>query len=105
MCRCHNCHSVFFKTLDVRILKNKTQKSAPPDLLYKKRCKRCKFKYFFLKSLPSGRTEPATFELWSQGEPIKESVSVRPKILVSEYTQRVSQPADTLIPYLQGGSA
>lgn len=107
--QCDNCQSLFFKTLETRV---SGENSA---ILYKKRCKRCKYKYLVRKTIPSGQVALATYQEWLGGVkvnlPKAAGISERPKIMVGEYTQRVSKPADQLIPYLsrisraeQGGS-
>lgn len=122
---CENCHSLFFKTLETRLC---AENSA---ILYKKRCKRCKFKYLVRKPIPNGQVigvspvngSPADIsptnippknvlpEKVSQAEwrlarkinvlPGNAAVSERARILVGEYTQRISNPAEVMSPYLQ----
>lgn len=95
---CENCQSLFFKTLETRLC------SENPAILYKKRCKRCKYKYIIRKGLPNGQITPASREEWLEAEkvnlPGQASVSERGKILVSEYTRKVSNPADRVGAYL-----
>jgi hypothetical protein len=99
--RCENCQSLFFKTLETRVL------AENASILYKKRCKRCKFKYLIRKDVVAGRLQPASYEEWTLGSKIKnqstysKKVSERGRIFVSEYTERISRPAEEPLPYLQ----
>jgi hypothetical protein len=94
---CQNCQSLFFKTLETRIAE---QGRA---LFYKKRCKRCKYKYLLRKELSLGTIKSISYEEWTTGSRIashSSRVSERPKILSSEYSQRISKTNDKTIDYL-----
>ena len=97
--QCENCRSLFFKTLETRLCR---ENSA---LYYKKRCKRCKYKYLVKKSIPSGSISPAAHAEWLGATKIQNSgsakASERAKILVGEYTQKISNPADQMQAYLR----
>lgn len=100
--QCENCESLFFKTLETRIC---SENSA---ILYKKRCKRCKYKVLVRKAVPSGQVWPATHQEWLSARKVETplqagsaKISERPKILVGEYTQKVSKPAGETGGYLQ----
>lgn len=96
--RCENCQSLFFKTLETRFL------AENEAILYKKRCKRCKYKYLVRKDISTSQVHTASYSEWTQGRKIATSttkVSERAKIFVSEYTGRMSQAADRSIHYLQ----
>lgn len=93
MARCLNCNSLFFKTLETRCLPRHN------TLLYKKRCKRCKFKYFFRQDFPDRQVRPVPFELWQQGRRV-ESADGRMRIIIGEYSRRISQPCEKAAHYL-----
>lgn len=99
--RCENCQSLFFKTLETRVL------AENASILYKKRCKRCKFKYLVRKDMVVGRLQPASYEEWTLGSKVKNQsrqsakVSERGRVFVSEYTVRISKAAEDPLPYLQ----
>ena len=59
--QCEHCQSLFFKTLVTRI---SAEHSA---IFYKKRCKRCKFKYLLRKTIPNGQMTLATQKEWLAG--------------------------------------
>jgi hypothetical protein len=99
--QCDNCESLFFKILETRLC---SENSA---ILYKKRCKRCKYKYLVRKTVPSGQVLQATHDEWLTARkietPVKNGrsrISERPKILVGEYTQKISNPAGETSGYL-----
>jgi transcriptional regulator NrdR family protein len=95
--RCEHCQSLFFKTLETRLL---VENEA---ILYKKRCKRCKYKYFIRKTIGQNQMQSATYEEWTQGRKVVlpfKRVSERSRIFVSEYTGRISQAAETPLEYL-----
>jgi DNA-directed RNA polymerase subunit RPC12/RpoP len=107
--QCDNCQSLFFKTLETRV------SGENLAILYKKRCKRCKYKYLVRKTIPHGQIALATHQEWlgavKVNLPPAAGICERPKIMVGEYTQRISKPADEMMPYLrqirraeQGGS-
>jgi len=101
--QCENCQSLFFKTLETRLC---AENSA---ILYKKRCKRCKYKYLVRKPVPAGQIAQATREEWLQASKIdthatsngQSRIYERPKILVGEYTQKISSPAEAMRDYLR----
>jgi hypothetical protein len=96
--RCENCQSLFFKTLETRFL------AENEAILYKKRCKRCKYKYLIRKNIGAGQMQTASYEEWLLGRKITlpaAKISERAKIFVSEYTGRISQGADVPLTYLQ----
>lgn len=96
--RCENCRSLFFKTLETRVLENQAL------LLYKKRCKRCKYKYLLKKELPSGQISAVTLAEWQAGRKVNmagSKIADRARIFVSEYTSRVSHSADDQLSYLR----
>ncbi len=95
--QCDNCESLFFKTLETRVL---SQESV---LLYKKRCKRCKQKALFKQQLPDGCLLPATMEQWLAGTKVElpnGKMLRRAQLFVSEYTRRISRPAEDHRAYL-----
>jgi hypothetical protein len=96
--QCANCRSLFFKTLETRIL----EESAA--LLYKKRCKRCKFKYLFKKDLSCGTVSEISLSEWQEGLTVHlagRRIADRARIFVSEYTGRISHAAEDQLAYLQ----
>ena len=99
MSRCGNCDSLFFKTLEVRLAK--VEAGAPVVMLYKKRCKRCKFKYLFRKPVTGGAMTLATHAEWLQGQKLPEGAETRVRILASEYSQRVGRSAEKGGMYLE----
>jgi hypothetical protein len=95
--RCKNCQSLFFKTLETRVL------AENASILYKKRCKRCKFKYLVRKDIVAGQVQPATYQEWALAQKVASQptrTSERGRVFVSEYTGRVSCPAEEQLPYL-----
>ena len=95
--QCENCQSLFFKTLETRV------SPEHMSILYKKRCKRCKYKYVVRKPIAGGVLVPASRMEWLEGVkvnlPVSEKHAERPKIMVGEYTRRISNPADETMPY------
>ncbi len=110
MCRCLNCDGRFFKTLETRILRpsdslslsEEEQSSNTVVLMMKKRCKRCKHKYFYRKDWPENKTQPIAYELWREGVKIANNVlSSRGHVFASEYSKKISRHAEETIPYLK----
>jgi hypothetical protein len=96
--KCANCDSLFFKTLETRVLE------SPVAVLYKKRCKRCKYKYLLKKELLSGHTSLIALSEWQAGRKVSRAACKpveRGRVFVSEYTGRISRAAETTLPYLQ----
>lgn len=97
--QCENCQSLFFKTLETRI------SSENAAIYYKKRCKRCKYKYLVKKNIPQGPLRQASRLEWLKATKIQTSgaagISERAKILVGEYTQKISNPTDRMQAYLR----
>lgn len=60
---------------------------------------RCKHKGFFRQDLPDLRTSSIPVEVWRQGRPLPGG-DTRMKLLVSEYTRRISQAPEVVSPYL-----
>lgn len=105
MPRCLDCESVYFKTLEIRAL---TGRKEPPALLYKKRCKRCKTKQFVKKNITTGAIELTTYEDFCRGDRIAGAYELnndRFRMMVSQYTRRISRPADEQIRWKKGGAA
>lgn len=91
--QCLYCHSLFFKTLEIRI-------SGVSDLLYKKRCKRCKHKQFFRKNMLTGAFSPLSLTDWLAGRKINLQ-GYRASVMVSEYTRKISKSAERQADYLR----
>lgn len=95
--RCDNCQSLFFKTLETRLC------GEGEAILYKKRCKRCKYKYLIRKAVPGGQVHAASLIEWAGGTKIHtrpETISERGRTFIGEYSRRASRPADETLPYL-----
>lgn len=90
---CPHCNSLFLKTLEVRI-------SINSDILYKKRCKRCKQKALFRRPLLSAVLKPLSLQDWLAGRKVSLN-AVRAQIFVSEYSKKISRPAERQATYLQ----
>ncbi|MGE0201394.1 MAG: hypothetical protein AB7P76_10550 [Candidatus Melainabacteria bacterium] len=102
MARCPNCSAVFFKTLGTRIVS--ATANVGITLVYKKRCKRCKLKYFFIRHLPENRTELTHYETWCQAREICELGVTAPgpmRVTAGEYTRRVARGSDQTGGYLR----
>lgn len=96
--QCGNCQSLFFKTLETRLSANGSA------LLYKKRCKRCKFKYALGRQIPHGALQPTSWEEWRCGRKvggIATTPSERGRVFVSDYSEKVSRAADRTLGYLR----
>jgi hypothetical protein len=93
MAHCSHCHSLFFKTLEVRV-------SKASEILYKKRCKRCKRKALFRKDHLSATLRPLSLADWHAGQKVSLN-GYRAQIFVSEYTRKASRPADRQAAYLK----
>jgi hypothetical protein len=106
---CLNCHSIFFKTLEVRVLPFEIQALLGEDasqvtLLYKKRCKRCKHKYYYRKDFPGEATQPVAYSLWMSGRKINlpgARPDARPQLIASEYSKRVGHAAEDNLAYMR----
>lgn len=93
--QCAHCQSLFFKTLEIRI--HSTQKA----LLYKKRCKRCKFKCLVQRNSLHGSLTPTTLADWQKAHKVQtQQGPSTSKILVSEYTTRISRSKEPPLDYL-----
>jgi hypothetical protein len=96
--QCGNCRSLFFKTLETRI---------PPDggaILYKKRCKRCKFKTLIRKELATGTVQDITHEAWLSAVKVSlpgSRLVERGRVHISEYSSRISRAAESHAGYLK----
>jgi len=90
--RCEHCASLFFKTLETRY----SQENQ--SVLYKKRCKRCKFKCLVRKDIASGASQAATREEWRLAQkvslPISGKTYERGRVFISEYALQVSRSAE-----------
>jgi hypothetical protein len=91
--QCAHCNSLFFKTLEVRI-------SKASELLYKKRCKRCKRKTFFRRDLLNALLKPLSWIDWQAGQKVSVG-GYRAQVFVSEYTRKMSRSSDRQNWYLQ----
>lgn len=91
--QCAHCNSLFFKTLEVRV-------SKASEVLYKKRCKRCKRKALFRKDLLNALLKPLSLTDWQAGQKVSVG-GYRAQIFVSEYTRKMSGPSDRQALYLQ----
>ncbi len=105
MCRCLNCDSRFFKTLETRILSTPNTSSSSEastiTFMMKKRCKRCKYKYFYRKDLPENITKAISYDLWAQGTRVASTtLSTRGHVFASDYSKKISREAEKTIPYL-----
>jgi DNA-directed RNA polymerase subunit RPC12/RpoP len=93
--QCAHCQSLFFKTLEIRI--HSTQKA----LLYKKRCKRCKYKYLVQRNSLQGSLMPASFSDWQKAHRVQgQKAPSTASVLVSEYTARISRSKEPPLDYL-----
>ena len=93
--QCTHCQSLFFKTLEIRI--HSTQKA----LLYKKRCKRCKFKCLVQRNSLQGSLMPATLTDWQSAHRVQTRQDPSTSsVLVSEYTARISRSKEPPLDYL-----
>lgn len=95
--RCENCYGFFFKILETRV------SVANQFVFYKKRCKRCKFKYVVRKHATVQGVQVATHQEWTEARKVlsgKASVADRGKVFVSEYTSRISQAPEKTQVYL-----
>ncbi len=90
--RCEHCASLFFKTLETRY----SQESH--SVLYKKRCKRCKFKCLVRKDIDSGASQAATREEWHAAQKVSLPAHGKPcergRVFISEYALQVSRSAE-----------
>ncbi|MEB3245876.1 MAG: hypothetical protein VKJ06_07835 [Vampirovibrionales bacterium] len=105
---CPNCSGRYFKTLEIRYAPTEPKEHSPPALplmlLYKQRCKRCKFKWIFKKT-PALGWQLGTWLLWPSATRVasRESPLLKPRkskrdgpvflehrAFVSEYTARLS---------------
>lgn len=94
--QCENCQSMFFKTLETRILPQSM------SILYKRRCKRCKCKYIFRQETPDAPMRLAVLTDWEAGLKVSlPNACDRPRIFISEYSQRISGDAERSLPYLR----
>lgn len=94
--RCAHCQSMFFKTLETRLLGG--------IILYKKRCKRCKFKYLLKKEAEGTQLLPANRDEWLSGQKVTlgdGKTSERAKVFISEYSGRISRAAEDHTAYLK----
>lgn len=94
--QCGNCHSLFLKTLEIRI------HAAGNALLYKKRCKRCKHKQVLKRDSLQGGLKPATIKDWQNGRKAESPTAAvsQPCLMVSEYTARISRAKEPPLDYL-----
>lgn len=95
--RCENCQSLFFKTLETRL------SGENEAILYKKRCKRCKYKYLIRKPATGGTVQTATPAEWAEGRKVNlasTTVCERGKVFIGEYSSRVSRPVEETFQYL-----
>jgi hypothetical protein len=93
--QCGNCQSLFLKTLEVRV------HVAGNALLYKKRCKRCKFKCLLQKTSLQGPLQPTTPDDWQRGRKVRETACVgHARMMVGEYTARISRAKEPPLDYL-----
>ena len=89
--QCTHCQSRFFKTLETRFLPSSI------SLLYKKRCKRCKYKFLL------HGTQIIPRETWLEGHKVElqgSRLADRARIFVSEYTRRISHLPEEQLAYL-----
>ncbi|MDX2083828.1 MAG: hypothetical protein SFZ03_00365 [Candidatus Melainabacteria bacterium] len=112
MC-CPQCASHFFKTLDRRYQTFNTPVSTAQVLtIYeKRRCKRCKFKWFVQRCVnrhgPVGASVWVGYAQWMQAVPLSRSTRQLMeqqgcRLMASEYSHRVSRGADRAQNYLKG---
>jgi hypothetical protein len=95
---CAHCRGLYFKTLETRIL------SESEAILYKKRCKRCKYKVMLRKDGLTGATRAIGREEWLRGRKVTLAggrIAERTRIFIGEYSSRVSRAVDTQLPYLR----
>lgn len=93
--RCGNCQSLFFKTLEIRV------NDAGNALLYKKRCKRCKHKCVLRKNSLQGALQLSGIEDWRRARQSQSTVcAAAPRLLVGEYTARISRAHTPPLDYL-----
>lgn len=94
---CTHCGSLFLKTLELRI------RLDVKALLYKKRCKRCKFKHLLQRTSPHAPLEAISHAIWQQAQvvPGTQVIASQAHTSASEYTQRVRQAAESALPYLK----
>lgn len=96
--RCENCQSLFFKTLETRLC------GEGEAILYKKRCKRCKYKYLVRKAIPGGSVLAATQAEWAVSrkiQPQPEKMTERGRVFIGDYSRRTSRPVDETLHYLK----
>jgi hypothetical protein len=96
--QCANCHGIFLKTLEIRI------HAEGNAVLYKKRCKRCKFKYVLRKTSLQGALQPASVMEWKNARKPDTATGLLPtgsRMIVSEYTQRISRASEPPLTYLR----
>lgn len=108
---CTHCGSRFFKVLETRFIDEFTGSKPTRSLsdshitmLYKKRCKRCKFKLIYEKKLPDGKTQPSSYERWQCGKSAETVAGLSGRtcrLFVGEYSQKVGRAADASISYLK----
>lgn len=90
--QCSHCQNLFFKTLEIRV-------SKASEILYKKRCKRCKYKHLVRKDALNHSFNVITFSEWHAAQKISMG-GYRAQIFVSEYTRKISQAAERQTVYL-----
>lgn len=97
--RCDNCASLFFKTLETRYI------GESQSILYKKRCKRCKYKCLVRKDITSGSSQTASHAEWATGKTVTLSSAGKPcergRVFISEYALQVSRSAEESARYLK----
>lgn len=93
--QCDHCQSLFFKTLEIRV------NQAGNAVLYKKRCKRCKHKFVLIKTSLQGALQVAEIAEWKQGRKAHATGGgSSPRMIVSEYTARISRATTPPLHYL-----
>lgn len=113
MPRCLECNSAFFKTLEIRVpletmSKKQTQRRYQPApdkiVYYKKRCKRCKYKFFIEKNLSTRETKFIPFKRWEEAVRVATGYELNNggfQIMVGEYTRRMSKNPESFNRYLK----
>lgn len=97
--QCNHCASLFFKTLETRYI------GGSQSILYKKRCKRCKYKCLVRKDIANGTCQTASIEEWAAGQTVSLPSAGKPcergRVFISEYALQVSRSADESARYLK----
>lgn len=105
MPRCLECNSAFFKTLEIRVpLDVDCSDASEKRVYYKKRCKRCKHKFFVEKNLNDKTTRYIAHHLWEEGIRVATGYELNNggfQIMVGEYTRRMSRNPESFNRYMK----